>query len=269
MKPYPEPVDGLQLNREGGVVELVLDRPDRRNAVTDDIVQSLITAIEAAGCDDDARVIHLRGAGDHFCSGFDLAGRDKPATAPRTGATQRRMRHQVNELIPAMLETQIPIVAAVRGVALGLGLNLVLASDFAVVADDARLAAPFVGSGFTPDSGSSWLLPRLVGVARAKELLLLGRSVDGRTAAEWGMVHSSHPGAEVGAAATALVEELAESATVAVGLAKALIHRSATADLGRHLADEAMAIELSSRSADFREWSRARREGRDPGFTGR
>lgn len=269
MKRYPEPVDGLIVNRDGGLVDLCLDRPERRNAVTDDVVQALITAIEAAGSDDDARVIHLHGSGDHFCAGFDLAGRGKPDTPPRVGATQRRMRYQVNELIPVMVETQTPIVTSVRGVALGLGLNLVLASDFALVAHDARLATPFVGSGFTPDSGSSWLLPRLVGVARAKDLLVLGRSVDGRTAAQWGMVHSSHPADELDAAAGTLVDELARSATVAVGLAKALIHRSLTADLARHLADEAMAIELSSRSADFREWSRARREGRDPGFTGR
>jgi 2-(1,2-epoxy-1,2-dihydrophenyl)acetyl-CoA isomerase len=250
-------------------VRLILDRPDRRNAVTDDIVQALITAVEAAGSDDEVRVIHLTGAGDNFCSGFDLGGRSKPDSPPRTGATQRRMRWHVNELIPTMLETQTPIVAAVKGTAIGLGLNLVLAADFAVVADDARLASPFVGSGFTPDSGSSWLLPRLAGVARAKDMLMLGREIDGATAAAWGLVHSAVPAATVDAAADALVAQLASSATVAVGLAKSLILRSLTADLGRHLADEATAIELSSRSEDFKEWSRSRREDRDPGFTGR
>lgn len=271
MRPYPDPVEGLVVERDdvSGVVTVMLDRPSRRNAITDEMVQAMITSLEAAGADDDVRVIHLTGRGDHFCSGFDLAGRGRPETPPRAGATQRRMRFQVNELIPAMLETQTPIVATVKGVAMGLGFNLVLASDFAVVADDARLGTPFVGAGFTPDSGSSWLLPRVVGVARAKDMLLLGRSVDGATAASWGMVHSSAPADEVDAVAQSLVDTLAESATVAVGLAKSLIHRSLTADLSRHLADEAMAIELSSRSADFKEWSRARREGRDPDFTGR
>ncbi len=268
MTPYPDAVDGLVVDHDPGVVRITIDRTERRNAVTDEVVQAMLAAIEAAGSDDDVRVIHLRGAGDHFCSGFDLTGRAIPETPPRTGSTQRRMRSQVNELIPAMLEVQTPIVASVRGVAMGLGLSLVLAADFAVVADDARLASPFVGSGFSPDSGSSWLLPRLVGVARAKDMLLLGREVDGGTAAEWGMVHRSVPAADVDAAAEALVAGLATSATVAVGLAKSLVHRSLTADLDRHLADEAMAIELSSRSADFKEWSRARRDGRDPGFTG-
>ena len=269
MKPYPESVDGLRVDHRGGTLAVTLDRPERRNAVNDDIVQALIGTIESAGGDESVRVIHLTGAGDHFCSGFDLGGRGKPDSPPRTGETQRRMRWQVNELIPTMLETQTPIVTTARGIAYGLGLNLLLASDFAVVADDARLRSPFVGAGFTPDSGSSWLLPRLVGVARAKEVLLLGREVSGATAADWGLVHAAVPPAEVDTTGAALVDELAAAPTVALGLAKSLVHRALTADLPRHLADEAMAIELSSRSEDFKEASRARREKRDPDFTGR
>jgi len=269
MKSYPEPVDGLDVSVDGGIVGVSINRPDRRNALTDPIVQALIDIMDAAGSDDDARVITLRGSGDHFCSGFDLAGRVKPETPPRTGETQRRMRWQVNELISAMTRTQVPVVVAARGAAMGLGLGLVLASDFAVVADDARLAAPMVRSGFTPDSGIAWLAPRLIGLARSKDLLMLGREITGARAAEWGMVHASAAAGEVDGIADALASELASSATVAVGLAKSLIHGSLTVDLERHLADEAMAIELSSRSADFKEASRARREQRDPGFTGR
>jgi len=268
-KPYPDPVDGLDVSVSDGMVCVAINRPDRRNALTDEIVQALIATIEAAGSDDEARVINLCGAGDHFCSGFDLAGRAKPDTPPRSGETQRRMRWQVNELIPTMVETQIPIVVSARGAAFGLGLGLVLAADFAIVADDARLSAPMVKSGFTPDSGIAWLAPRLIGVARAKDLLMLGREISGAIAASWGMVHAAAPAADVDDVASALAGELASSATVAVGLAKSLIHRSLTADLDRHLADEAMAIELSSRSADFKESSRARREKRDADFSGR
>lgn len=161
MKDYPATPDGLRADRdvEAGVLRLAFDRVDRRNALTDDIVLGLIELIEAAGSDEAVRVIHLAGEGDHFCSGFDLSLRGKPDTPPRTGATQRQMRWHVNRLIPTMLETQTPIVVAARGWIIGLGLNIVLAADFAVVDDDARLWAPFVGAGFTPDSGSSWLLP--------------------------------------------------------------------------------------------------------------
>ena len=270
IKPYPAPPPGLLIGQDGPVLRLVLDRPDRRNAMTDEMVLAMIDAIEAAGSDESVRVIHLAGNGEHFSSGFDLGTRGGDAEQrPRTGATQRQMRWHVNRLVPTMLETQTPIVATAQGWVIGLGLNLVLASDFAVVADDARLWAPFTRFGFTPDSGGSWLVPRLVGVARAKELLMLGHRVSGATAAEWGLVHRAVPSAELEEASGDLLEELAASATVAVGLTKLLVHRSLTVDLERHLADEGFAIELSSRSEDFHEYGRSRREKRDPRFEGR
>ena len=265
----PQPPDGLRVERTGPVLRLRLDRPDRRNAVTDDMVGALIGTIEAAGSDESIRVISLTGAGEHFCSGFDLGQRGGGGETPRAGSTQRRMRWQVNRLIPTMLETQTPIVTAARGWIIGLGLHLVLASDFAVVADDARLRAPFTTMGFTPDSGGSWLIPRLAGIARAKELIMLGHEISGAQAADWGMVHRAVPDAQVDAAAGDLVDELASAATVAVGLSKLLIHRGLSVDLERHLADEALAIEVSSRSDDFHEHARARREKRDPKFEGR
>jgi 2-(1,2-epoxy-1,2-dihydrophenyl)acetyl-CoA isomerase len=269
VKDYPEPPDGLRVTHDGPVLRLAIDRPDRRNAVTDEMVLAMIETVEAAGGDEAVRVIALSGTGDHFCSGFDLGRRGGGGETPRAGSTQRRMRWQVNRLIPTMLETQTPIVTAARGWVIGLGLHLVLASDSAVVADDARLRAPFAAMGFTPDSGGSWLLPRLAGVARAKEMLMLGREVSGAQAAEWGMVHRAVPADEIDRAAGQLVDELASAATVAVGLSKLLIHRGLSVDLERHLADEALAIEVSSRSDDFHEYARARRERRDPKFEGR
>jgi 2-(1,2-epoxy-1,2-dihydrophenyl)acetyl-CoA isomerase len=274
MKEYPPPLEGLVVERAGPVLRLRLDRPDRRNAVTDDMVLALIETIEAAGSDKSIRVIALTATGEHFCSGFDLSQRggadDKSAAgAVRAGATQRRMRWQVNRLIPTMLETQTPIVTAACGWVIGLGLHLVLASDFAFVAEDARLRAPFATMGFTPDSGGSWLIPRLAGIARAKEMLMLGHEISGAQAAEWGMVYRAVPSSEVATATEGLVDELASSATVAVGLSKLLIHRGLGVDLERHLVDEALAIEVSSRSEDFHEHARARRDKRDPKFQGR
>jgi 2-(1,2-epoxy-1,2-dihydrophenyl)acetyl-CoA isomerase len=270
MKDYPEPPEGLAVEHDGAVLRVRLDRPDRRNALTDEMVLTLIETIEASGSDESVRVIALSGTGEDFCSGFDLGQRGKEGEAkPRAGATQRRMRWQVNRLIPTMLETQTPIVTAAKGWIIGLGLHLVLASDFAVVADDARLRAPFATMGFTPDSGGSWLLPRLAGVARAKEMLMLGHDVTGAQAASWGMLYRAVPVDRVDPAADEVTDELASAATVAVGLSKLLIHRGLGMDLERHLADEAFAIELSSRSEDFHEYSRARREKRDPKFEGR
>lgn len=269
MKPYPTPPDGLHVVSAPPVLTLTLDRPQRRNSLTDDIVLALIDTFEAASADEDVRAVLLNAVGENFCSGFDLAGRAGDGSRPRPGSISRRMPYLVNRLIPVMLEVQVPIVCAVRGWAVGLGLSLVLASDFAVVADDSRLRAPFTAMGITPDSGSSWLLPRLAGVARAKQMLMLGEEVSGAEAAEWGLIHQAVPADQIDAKAAALASRLAASATVAVGLAKMLIHRGSGRSLEAHMSEEAFAMELSSRSADFREWAESRRQGRPPEFTGR
>ena len=269
MKPYPEAPSGLVVEHDGPVLRLRLDRPDRRNAITDPIVYGLIDTIDAAASDESVRVIHLTGTGDHFCSGFDLGERTPGPDKPRVGSIHRRMTSQVNRLIPAMLGTQTPIVCTAQGWVIGLGLDLLLACDFAVVADDARLWAPFTTFGFTPDSGASWLIPRLVGVARAKDMLVLGTKVTGVEAADWGLVHRAVPAGELDATGEDLVARLAAAPTVAVGLTKLLVHRGLTADLDRHLAEEAWAMEISSRSEDFKEYGNAARERRDPEFRGR
>lgn len=265
------PVPGLLRTLDGGVLRLTIDRPERRNAVDDDMVRELIATFEAASADEAIRAILLGSTGDDFCSGFDVIGRNADADAPRprVGSIQRRLPVLAHRLVPLILSTQVPVVAAVRGWAAGLGLHLALAADFCVVADDARLWEPFAARGFTPDSGGTWLLPRLVGVARAKDLLMLGREISGIEAASWGMVHVSVDATAVEAHAAALAQRLAEGPTVALGLTKWLVHEGAGLDLERHLTNEGFALELSSRSADFREGMQALRERRDPRFDGR
>jgi 2-(1,2-epoxy-1,2-dihydrophenyl)acetyl-CoA isomerase len=268
MKDYPGPIDGLHVSRDNGVLALRLDRPDRLNAITDEMLLGLIDHLEAAGSDEEIRVIHLSGAGANFCSGFDMSLRGGEGEKPRIGATQRRMRWHVNRLLPALLETQTPIVTTVSGWAIGLGMNVALASDFVIAADDARFWAPFTQAGFTPDSGASWLLPRLVGTARAREIIMLAPKISGAQAEAWGMIHRAVPLDQVEAETEALLAQLAASATVAVGLSKLLINRSLEVDLNRQLQDEGLAMEVSSRSQDFHEASRAKRENRDVKFTG-
>jgi 2-(1,2-epoxy-1,2-dihydrophenyl)acetyl-CoA isomerase len=269
MKPYPEIPTGLDVVHDGPALRLRLNRPDRRNSLTDPIVYALTGIVEAAASDESVRVIHLEAAGDHFCSGFDLSERGTGPERPRVGSIERRMQGHVNRLIPAMLTCQTPIVCTARGWVIGLGLNLLLASDFAVVQDDARLWAPFTTFGFTPDSGATWLIPRLAGVAHARDMLMLGTQVSGSEAATWGMVHQSAPSVELESASQELVDRLAAAPTVAIGLTKLLMHRGLTSDIDRHLIDEASAMEISGRSEDFKEYGRASREHRGPRFTGR
>ena len=269
MKPYPEMPSGLTLEHDGPVLRLRIDRPKRRNSLTDAMVYALIDTMDAAASDESVRVIHLEGEGQHFSSGFDLAERTPGPDRPRVGSVHRRMNAQVNRLIPAMLTCQTPIVCTARGWVIGLGLDILLATDFALVADDARLWAPFTTFAFTPDSAASWLIPRLAGVARAREMLMLGEKVSGADAASWGLVHRAVPDDELDAVSRELVDRLAAAPTVAVGLTKLLLHRALTSDLNSHLADEAWAMEVSSRSEDFREYGEASKEKRAPRFTGR
>lgn len=261
--------NGLSASRSHGVMEITLNRPERRNALTSEMIRVLTAMLEDASNDDSVRVILLTGEGDHFSSGFDLGSQPRPDTPQRADATQRLMGTTVNRLVPTLLEIHTPVVAAARGWAAGLGLSLVLAADFAVVANDSRLWAPFTGLGFSADSGTSWLTPRLMGVARAKEMLMLNREVSGADAAAWGAVFRAVPAEQVETDARALALELAASATIAVGVTKALINRASTNTVEQQLADEAIGVELSSRSRDFKAAARARRDGTDVPFDGR
>jgi 2-(1,2-epoxy-1,2-dihydrophenyl)acetyl-CoA isomerase len=266
-----EPVDGLDASLdEAGVLRVTIDRPRTRNAMDDAMAQALIGHLVRAGQDDAVRVILLDGSGDHFCTGSDLAAKNADAGArPRVGSIQRRLPSTFHRLVPLLLETQVPVVTAVRGWAAGLGVQLALASDFCVSARSARFWQPFLARGFTPDSGATWLLPRLVGLPRARELLLLGRELSGAEAADWGLIHAAVDDEALESTVGELVRRLATGPTIAVGLTKWLLHAAASTDLDHQLANEALALELSSRSQDFKEGLAAFRDRREPRFAGR
>jgi 2-(1,2-epoxy-1,2-dihydrophenyl)acetyl-CoA isomerase len=278
--PYA-PVAGLGIARDGAVLRLTLDRPGKRNALDDAMVAGLIGALDAAGRDEAVRAVVLAGAGDHFCAGADIVARNAPggtgsrgaagadAPRPRVGSIQRRVPSLAHRLVPLVLSVQVPVVCRVQGWAAGIGFHLALAADFTVAADDARFWEPFAQRGFTPDSAGTWLLPRLAGMVRARELLLLGRELSGHEAVDWGLIHAAAPAADLDGAVDEVVARLAAGPTVALGLTKWLLRSGQSAALDAHLQDEAMALELSSRSEDFREGLAAFREKRAPRFTGR
>lgn len=266
----PQAGAGVVVERDTGVLRVRLDRPERRNALDPVAVRAVVKAFEDAAVDDGLRVVVISGTGRDFCAGADwVTANAGNGPQPRTGQLQRRTALQAHRLVQLIAEVQLPVVCAVRGYAAGLGCQLALAADFTVAADSSTFWEPFLERGFSPDSGATWLLPRLVGLARARELLLLGRKLSGAEAAQWGLVHRAVPDADLEAETAALVDGLAGAATVAVGLAKRSINRGLELGLAAAMEYEAHALELSSRTSDFKEGLTAFAERRTPCFGGR
>lgn len=265
-----EGVENLTVDFDGAVLRFTFDRPDKRNAISDEMVRTLCDTLDVAGQDERVRVVVLAGIGDHFCSGADIVARNEDRDSrPRVGSIQRRLPTLAHRLIPTLLNVQIPVVCRVQGWAAGIGFQIALASDFAMCAEDAKLWEPFTERGFTPDSGATWLLPRVAGAVRARRMLLLAEPISGRDAADAELVHAAVPATGLDEAVDELVARLATGPTVAFGLTKRLLAASASNDLVSQLQDEAFALELSSRSEDFREGFAAFREKRGPDFRGR
>jgi 2-(1,2-epoxy-1,2-dihydrophenyl)acetyl-CoA isomerase len=270
----------LLVEREGAVLTMTLNRPRRKNALTGEMVIRIGDEIVNAGVDDETRVVVLRANGDDFCTGMDLAAPNRSSNndagsetgrpqRPRIGHLQRSFQVAPHRAIAAMEQAQVPIVAVVRGWAAGFGNALALSADFVVASPTAKFWVPFVTKGFTPDSGNTWILPRLVGLARAKEMVLRGQPIDGETAAAWGLISRCVPDDELDDSANELVSELAEAATSSIGFAKLLLHRNLDVSLASALQLEGVTEEVAVRSDDFKEGMKAFAEKRPPRYTGR
>ena len=255
--------------RDGAILRLTIDRPHRRNSLTHLMIDTLVGALTEAAADDSLRAIHLRGAGDDFCSGADWVTTNSSGQRPRTGDLVRRIPHAAHRLIELVHTVQLPVVCTVRGWAVGMGCNLALAADFAVAASDAVFWEPFIERGFSPDSGATWLLPRLVGVARARRMLLLSEKVSGADAADWGLIHQAPDPAELDDTVEQLLARLADGPTVALGLAKQALNYGQHASLNQSMTQELFNLELSCRTNDFKEGLEAFRQRRKPKFDGR
>lgn len=266
----PTSIDGVVVDASDGVLRLALDRPEQKNALSPAAIGRLVRALEDASTDDSLRAVLFHSTSHDFCAGADwVATNTAGGPRPRTGSIQRRTPVQAHRLIELLTEVQLPVVCAVTGWAAGIGFQIALAADFTIATESSRFWEPFLQRGFTPDSGATWLLPRLVGIARAKELLLLGRELSGREAADWGLIHRAVADGELDAAVDELVARLASAPTVALGLTKRCLHRGLDTSLVAAMEAESNALELSSRSADFKEGLAAFRERRSPNFDGR
>jgi 2-(1,2-epoxy-1,2-dihydrophenyl)acetyl-CoA isomerase len=250
--------------RRGDVLVLTLNRPERLNAAPPEMFIELRGAI---GNLDGARAVLVTGAGRAFCSGADLAGGALGGDDP-AGATYRALTEGYNPTMAAFADLAVPVVSAVRGPAAGIGCSLALAADFCVASDTAYFLQAFVNIGLVPDGGASWMLPRLVGKARATEMMMLGERVLAPRALEWGMIHRVVVDEALDEEAFALAERLAVGPTMALGLMKRGLNHSFENGYEATMLREAENQRAARGSADSMEGGMAFLQKRKPAFKG-
>jgi enoyl-CoA hydratase/carnithine racemase len=250
----------------GPVRHVVLNRPEKRNAIDDEVVLGLHDALTAAAADDDVRCVVLRGEGPMFSSGMDFAALGALATDPARLRTFRRPILDTWNLLEEMLK---PTICQIHGACLGGAMELALACDLRTMAEDAAIGLVETRVGLIPDVGGSSRLPAVVGLGRAKELIMCSKVVNGTAAARIGLVNRVAPADGLDAATDALVGELLACAPVAVGYAKRVLDAAAKPALAATLEHEVTVQALCAQTDDFAEGVRAVAEKRQPEFGGR
>ena len=248
-----------------GVATITLNRPEVRNALDMTMRQDLEAALKRLGDDASVRVVVVRGAGEHFCSGGDVKlMRDNPMTASEG---QSRVE-AINRAIVSLARFRAPTIAMVDGAAAGAGCNLALACDLVVASDRARFAELFARIGLIPDAGGTYFLPRRVGLARAKELVFTADIIDAREAERIGLINRVVPADQLEAETYALARRIADGPPRVLAAAKALLDHAPGLDLESALHWEALTQGAMIAAADHREGLRAFFEKRSPRFTG-
>ncbi|MBI2705242.1 MAG: enoyl-CoA hydratase/isomerase family protein [Actinobacteria bacterium] len=261
---------------DGDIATITINAPDRGNAMSAAMRDGIGDLLYDCSGRLDVRAVVLTAAGErHFCTGAQLGGA-RPELAPRPegapdraqGDAARIIRLGWQRLIGAVLDCEKPVVGAINGTAAGGGAQLAIACDFVLMAEHARLIEVFVRRGIMPDAGGAYLLPRIVGLHKAKELLLLGDDVSAENAAALGIAMKVVPVAELSNETAALAERLAAAPTRALAMTKRLLNRSFESSRETAFEEEALAQEAVSATGDAKEGMLAFAERRDPEFRG-
>lgn len=256
-------METLRLERAGsGVATLTLSRPEKKNAINGTMWAELLDVFREVGESTTDRVLVITGEGGAFCSGADLGDEDG-------GKHQLDRMHYFGQVALALHHVPQPVIAKVGGIAAGAGLNLALGCDLIVAGQSARFSEIFARRGLAIDFGGSWLLPRLIGVHRAKELALLADIVSAEQAAEMGLVNRVVPDAELDAFVDDWAQRLANGPPLALKLTKRLLTDGLGSSLPQALEAEGMAQTVTVASQDTREAIQAFLEKREPTFEGR
>ena len=250
----------------GAVRHIVMQRPEKRNAMNEELIRGLAEAFEEAAADDAVRVVVVRGEGPMFSSGMDLNGLRELSENPDG---LRRFRRPILHAWNLLEEMTKPTICQIHGACLGGAFELALAADMRVMAEDAVAGIMEVRVGLLPDVGGCSRLPSVVGLGMAKELIMTGRVIDGREAHRIGFANRIAPADELDAATEALANELLACAPMAVGLAKRVMDSAAKPALATTLEQEVAAQSQLAATEDFAEGTRAFFDKRDPEFAGR
>ena len=254
----------ILVDRADGMASVTLNRPEARNALDLVMRRELLTALDELETDAATRVIILTGAGGHFSAGGDV----KTMAAKRHTAAEGRARvESLNRFVIRLFEFPKPTIAMVDGFAVGAGCNIALGCDMVIASDRARFGEVFAKIGLVPDGGGSWLLSRVVGLARAKELIFTADIIDAAEAARIGLVNRVVSAGDLAATTRALAERIAQGPPQALAMAKHMVNRAASTDLQAALDVEAFSQAIASTGAEHREGLAAFFEKRRPRFT--
>ena len=271
-------METLQVFRENSVVTVTINQPEKKNAINSAMWDGLAEIFREIASRADDRVVVVTGAGNDFCSGADLSGRGgnaaAGAAAGASAGVQNQVHHlaamrRVNDACIALQRLPQPTIAKVRGVAVGAGCNLALGCDLVVASSTARFSEIFARRGLSLDFGGSWLLPRRIGMHRAKELALLAEIISANDALEMGLINRVLPDGEVDAFVDNWARKLAAGPPIALAQTKRLLNNSLNVTLEEALDDEAAAQTINFATSDTAEAMRAFIEKREPKFTGR
>ena len=241
----------ILLTRDDGLATLTFNAPDRLNAVSRRMIAEIKTCWEELAADDSVRAVLITGAGRGFCAGADLADPDREASAAADSGAA--LDKYFNPVIRLMRTIPKPIVAAVNGVAAGVGMSFALASDIAIAGKSASFLQAFARIGLLPDGGSTWFLPRLVGDQRARALAMLAPQISAEQARQWGLIWDVVEDAALMQTATDIARKLAEGPTLALARIKDALNRSTGNDLSQQLDVERDAQRFLGKSEDFKE----------------
>jgi 2-(1,2-epoxy-1,2-dihydrophenyl)acetyl-CoA isomerase len=248
-----------------GVATITLNRPEVYNALNDEITFELQDVLKVIARDSQVRVVVLTGAGKAFCSGQDL----KADAGSQKRSFLQSLHKRYNPIIRAMRSLPNPIIGRVNGVAAGAGCSLALACDIIVALEEANFIEVFINIGLVPDSGSSYFLPRLVGMARAFEMCSMGSRVSATEAEAIGLINKAVPADQLDAAVKTFTDYFAKAPTKAIGIIKKMLNKSTTSTLEDMLEYEAYSQEIAGGTEDYKEGVNAFLEKRKPAFKGK